>query len=53
MIEKYADLCRANSYELQISSNAKIIEEMLEAENFDIILLDNDMPEGFCTNIVN
>ncbi len=52
MIEKYADLCRANSYELQISSNAKIIEEMLEAENFDIILLDNDMPEGFCTNIV-
>ena len=35
-------MCKENSYEFHTCSDIKIIEEILEAETFDIILLDNE-----------
>lgn len=42
VIKQYGELCKENSYEFHTCSDIKIIEEILEAETFDIILLDNE-----------
>ena len=42
VIKQFGELCKENSYEFHTCSDIKIIEEILEAETFDIILLDNE-----------
>ena len=42
VIEKYGRLCRENSYDFKNSADLKIIDDILSAENQDIVLLDNE-----------
>ena len=42
VIKQFGELCKENSYEFHTCSDIKIIEEILGAETFDIILLDNE-----------
>ncbi len=52
IICKYKKLCEDNSYILTSSSDIDMIEEIIEAENFDLILLDDALNSVNPLNII-
>ena len=55
IIERYSRICEQNSFNVGFSSDMAIIEEMIGAENFDLIIVDNGIktlaPKNLITKI--